>query len=194
VRFPPADMTCATPRSNTSRRHYGGPFTRAPRADDGRLVSAGLLARGSSASLPPSRRWPGSGFWGDARRSQLRGQPRHRELPLSPRSLFTSLGPIQSRSRNRHAAPAKQAKPTVVNDLVAGDVGLLLRVDETATASAAPPLFWTGDPGHLNARVRLRCSRVRCSGGACRKRTIAARCMGPGLVPRAPWRALTAPG
>src|SRR5262245_31015327 len=83
-------MTCATPRSvHTSRRHYGCPFSRTPRADDGRLVPAGLLACSSSASLPPSRRdRPGSGTWGDARRLQLRGQPRLREEPSLPAFPF----------------------------------------------------------------------------------------------------------
>ena len=74
--FPLADTTGTTPRSNTSRRHYGCPLNRTPRADDGRLVPAGLLAHGSCASPPPSRRLPGSGMRGDARRLQLRGQPR----------------------------------------------------------------------------------------------------------------------
>src|SRR5262245_18269494 len=41
-----------------SRRHYGGPLARAPRAGDGRHVPAGLLACGSGASPPPSRRMP----------------------------------------------------------------------------------------------------------------------------------------
>ena len=77
VFFPLADTTGTTSRWNTSRRHYGCPFNRAPRADDGRLVPAGLLAHGSCASPPPSRQLPGSGMRGDARRLQLRGQPRH---------------------------------------------------------------------------------------------------------------------
>ena len=76
IPFPLADMTGTTSRMNTSRRHYGGPFSCTPRADDGRLVPAGLLAHGSCASPPPSRRMTSSGTWGDARRLQLRGQPR----------------------------------------------------------------------------------------------------------------------
>ena len=52
-----------------SRRHYGCPLNRTPRADDGRPVPAGLLAHGSCTSPPPSRRLPGSGMW--RRRSPL---------------------------------------------------------------------------------------------------------------------------
>jgi hypothetical protein len=74
---PFADTTGTIPRSTTSRRHYGCPLNCTPRAGDGRLVPAGLLAHGSCAPLPPSRRKPDSGIWGDARRLQLRGQPRH---------------------------------------------------------------------------------------------------------------------
>src|SRR6476620_4021384 len=54
--FPLADTTGTTPRSNMSRRHYGCPLSRTPRADYGRPVPAGLLARGSCTSPPPSRR------------------------------------------------------------------------------------------------------------------------------------------
>src|SRR5262245_26440998 len=81
--------------THKSRRHYGGPLARTPRAGDGRRVPAGLLARGSGASPPPSRRGTGSGFWGDACRLQLRGQPRlggpyGQGTDLAPRSLFTA--------------------------------------------------------------------------------------------------------
>jgi len=60
--FPLADTTGTTPRSNMSRRHYGCPLSRTPRADDGRPVPAGLLARDSCTSPPPSRRLLGSGM------------------------------------------------------------------------------------------------------------------------------------
>src|SRR5262245_17466750 len=110
-------MTSATPRSvHTSRRHYGCPFSRTPRADDGRLVPAGLLAYGSSASLPPSRRdSPGSGTWGDARRLQLRGQPRLREKSSLPAFPFHLQQPDRGRRRDRHAPATKQVAPTLVN-------------------------------------------------------------------------------
>src|SRR5262245_26946706 len=56
---PLADITGATSNSrHKSHRHYGGPLARTPRAGDGRHVSAGLLACGSDASPPPSRRIP----------------------------------------------------------------------------------------------------------------------------------------
>lgn len=44
-------------------RRYGCPFPRTPRTEDGRPVSAGLLARGSSAPLRPSRRCDAHRQW-----------------------------------------------------------------------------------------------------------------------------------
>jgi len=68
----------ARPSTRTqSRRHYGDPFAGAPRVGDGRLVPAGLLARGSKRITPA---FPPIGsavaLGSDARRLQLRGQPR----------------------------------------------------------------------------------------------------------------------
>ena len=76
--FPLADTTGTTPRSNMRRRHYGCPLSRTPRADDGRPVPAGLLARGSCTSPPPSRRLPGSGM-------------RRRRSPLTVAGAATAL-------------------------------------------------------------------------------------------------------
>ncbi len=84
--FPLADTTGTTPRSNMSRRHYGCPLSRTPRADDGRLVPAGLLARGSCTSLPPSRRLPGSGM--RKRRSPLTVAGAAAALRREPRTAF----------------------------------------------------------------------------------------------------------
>ena len=57
---------------------------------------AGLLAHGS-APLPPSQTPGSSGFMGEARRSQLRGQPRQGGMRPLPRSLSSPSGhhPIQ---------------------------------------------------------------------------------------------------
>jgi len=123
-------MTCATPRSeHTSRRHYGCPFSRTPRADDGRLVPAGLLACGSSASLPPSRRvGPGSGTWGDARRLQLRGQPRLGEKPLHPRSLFTCRIPTGAAAETVTRVQRSKLRRRLSTDRLQGRAALRLRV------------------------------------------------------------------
>ena len=58
----PLQTSPARPSTRTqSRRHYGGPLADAPRAGDGRLVPAGLLARGSmriAPAFPPiARQW-----------------------------------------------------------------------------------------------------------------------------------------
>src|SRR5436190_5981195 len=87
---PFADITGTTPNSTQSRRHYGGPLTSAPRAGDGRLVPAGLLAHGSSASprLP-------AGYPTVARGATLAAYSCggshgiEASLDLAPRSLFT---------------------------------------------------------------------------------------------------------
>src|SRR5262245_52830159 len=68
----------ARPSTRTqSRRHYGDPLAGAPRVGDGRLVPAGLLACGSmriTPAFPPIGSAVALGS--DARRLQLRGQPR----------------------------------------------------------------------------------------------------------------------
>ena len=85
-------------------RHYGCPFDRTPRTEDGRHVPAGLLACGSNAFLQPSQR---SRTWGrqwhsrrNARHSQLRGQPRFLarkpyRVPYSPQTRKRANGPAQ---------------------------------------------------------------------------------------------------
>ena len=112
-------MTCATPRSeHTSRRHYGCPFSRTPRADDGRLVPAGLLACGSNASLPPSRP-DGPGQWHLGRRSPLTvagaaaawRETLSTRVPFSPAATRLELRqrPSRSRSEASHARACQQA-------------------------------------------------------------------------------------
>src|SRR5262245_55569232 len=107
-----------------SRRHYGGPLARTPRAGDGRHVPAGLLARGSRHAWVPRHvarrlRLPavaGSGFWGGARRLQLRGQPRLLRPTLScgePRTAFPfhRHGPSSQRGRDE-TVTLRQARGT----------------------------------------------------------------------------------
>ena len=81
----------ARPSTRTqSRRHYGDPFAGAPRVGDGRLVPAGLLARSFrriAPAFPPIGSAVALGC--DARRLQLRGQPR---LWANARTAFP-LGP-----------------------------------------------------------------------------------------------------
>ena len=91
-------LTC--PRRLHISRRYGCPLRRTPRASDGRLVLAGLLARGSIVlpSLPgPSRSGPVADM-DKTRRLQLRGQPRiesdqarHR-VPFSPARVVARSG------------------------------------------------------------------------------------------------------
>ena len=97
--LPLADTTGTTSRSNTSRRHYGCPLNRAPRADDGRLVPAGLLAHGSCASPPPSRRLPGSGIGATLAAYSCGGSRGFEDADLAPRSLFTRRSPNRSHGR-----------------------------------------------------------------------------------------------
>ena len=113
-------MTCATPRSeHTSRRHYGCPFSRTPRADDGRLVPAGLLACGSNASLPPSRPdVPGQWHLGRCSPLTVAGAAAAWRETLSTRVPFSPAATRLGLRRDRHAAAAKQATPVLVNRLI----------------------------------------------------------------------------
>ena len=129
-------------RSNTSRRHYGCPLACAPRTGDGRLVPAGLLARGSCASPPPSRRSPGSGI--GKRRSPLTVAGAAAALGigptgpiLAPRSLFTWRGPAPGRDRNRHARVWKGDAGGLVNGPPASNVGYRSRDGARATVADA---------------------------------------------------------
>lgn len=75
-----ADMPDAAPHRLHISRRYGSTLHRAPRTEDGRLVPAGLLARGSSAfsGLPTVPRKASAVACAEqARRLQLRGQPRN---------------------------------------------------------------------------------------------------------------------
>ncbi|CEJ86282.1 hypothetical protein HYPGJ_30358 [Hyphomicrobium sp. GJ21] len=78
-------MSLASPDAAPDRlhisRHSGIPFLQASRTEDGRLVSAGLLAHGSNVCLLPSQFSDAEYQWRNAEttcRLQLRAQPRHR--------------------------------------------------------------------------------------------------------------------
>jgi hypothetical protein len=109
----------ARPSTRTqSRRHYGDPLAGAPRVGDGRLVPAGLLARGSKRITPA---FPPIGFGSGTRerRSPLTVAGAAAALSsktLAPRSLFTAtvrLGP----QRDRHAGAIEATPSTTVNCL-----------------------------------------------------------------------------
>ncbi len=94
--YPLSTTTCMTDvalHRLTYSRRYGFPLYRAPRTEDGQLVSAGLLTCGSGvfSDLPDDLNGEIiSGYSERTRRLQLRGQSRHRRMkrltvfPFSP--------------------------------------------------------------------------------------------------------------
>lgn len=84
-------------------RHYGLPFLRASRTEDGRLVPAGLLAHGSDASLdlPSGESRPPVVFATEACRLQLRAQPRDRRL------VHLTVFPLHLRVLAHAATPSR---------------------------------------------------------------------------------------
>lgn len=107
----PISRSCLTPLPTgcTSAATTGGPFLRAPRTRDGQHVPAGLLARGSGASRPPSRRRPGNwpeavsvALWGKLAAYSCGGSPGIGRNAPSPCSLF-SIRRVTS-IRNRYTA------------------------------------------------------------------------------------------
>ena len=76
------------------------------------------LAAQARRSRLPAPGVKGSGIWGDARRLQLRGQPRLGEETSLTAFPFHLPPPEKGCDRDRHASTTKQATPTLVNRLI----------------------------------------------------------------------------
>lgn len=119
--------TWQLPRLDRSR-HNGGPLLRAPRTEDGRPVSAGLLAHGSkrlAPAFPQAPVAPAVAFVEQARRLQLRGQPRWYGLSRCPVFPFHPRPPEGVRG-NRYDALISRARHQRVKPLVSRLCILLL--------------------------------------------------------------------
>ncbi len=127
------------PQGYTSVAATADPLRRAPRTPDGRPVPAGLLARGSdaSSSLPGPRIWPVA-LVNEARRLQLRGQPRlgGSRSPL-PCSLFTRPhnGQEPARQPNNQRCPRPSSAGTPALSMLTA----LLRVRCRQATNRSPP-------------------------------------------------------
>ena len=123
---PQKGMPDVAPHRLHISRHYGFPLYRTPRTEDGRRVPAGLLACGSNALLRPSQR---TRTWGrqwhlrrNARRSQLRGQPRllarkPYRVPFFTRSILASAAGTVTRTRGTQKMPKVNPQTACANFL-----------------------------------------------------------------------------
>ena len=114
---PQIGMSDVAPRRLHISRHYGCPFCRTPRTEDGRHALAGLLACGSNASLRPSQRartWDRQWYL----RSKLAAYScggshglRQTEFAL-PCSLFTigARAPVDQHERQWNRWPARVSR------------------------------------------------------------------------------------
>src|SRR5262245_1548734 len=166
---PYADITGATPNSWTqSRRHYGGPLVDAPRANDGRHVPAGLLARGSGAShhLPAVLRQ-----WLLGRRSPLTvaGAAAALRRNLAPRSLFTRRGRLdpgetvtrEDRSKIAHVCQLKACRRLRLSNAGGPECNV-----HPSSGAASPDIpAWTGG---RSAGLRRRAAGPLPDAPACR--------------------------
>src|ERR1700733_6544534 len=105
-----ADMNLGDLTRHTYRRHYGCPLPRTPRASDGRLVPAGLLARGSNASPPPSRRMDRQWLSGATLAAYSCGGSRGVERPMPLVTAFPFHPPPLLRSAARPSRAHKKPK------------------------------------------------------------------------------------
>src|SRR6187200_2061692 len=80
------------------------------------------LAAPARRSRLPAPMVEGSGIWGDARRLQLRGQPRIGEETSLTAFPFHLPPPEKGYDRDRHAPSPKQVTPTLVNRLIAAAI------------------------------------------------------------------------
>lgn len=114
---------CLTPPPSVAHisRLYGYPFLRASRTEDGRLVTAGLLAHGSDVTLQPSQRSEADRQWlcgknlpltvaGAATGSTTRSS--HRVPSSSPRALarLDTVTPVKRRKTDTLSMPLIQLR------------------------------------------------------------------------------------